>query len=402
MRNEQKKTNPFMKINSRWGRLGVIAGVLSVIFMVAFSTFLFEQVDADEVVVIQSVTGNLVAHTTPGPKMQLFGTVTTYPKRQTYVFEADTRFNDGGAGIVRGSIDWVMPLATTSILQLHEQFGSAEAVAVNLVAVTTDKSIYMTGPLLSSTESYASRRTELIRWIEDQIGGGIYQTTTEQTRKVNPLTGEEQTVTVASIRTGDDGLTQLRQEEAYLSSFGITTANFAVRGIDYDGRVQQQIDEQQNNVMRVQTAQSEALSAEQRRITVEQQGLANAAEARAEREVEQARMTTDAETRRMVSVLDREAAEEYRQQQILIGQGDAERKRLVMSADGALEQKLATWLESQKVWATAFSGYEGQLVPTIITGGSGGAGGNAALEFMQIMGVRAAQELAVSVNPGGN
>ncbi|MCH8308457.1 MAG: transcription termination/antitermination protein NusG [Proteobacteria bacterium] len=38
----------------------------------------------------------------------------------------------------------------------------------------------MTGPLLSSTESFAERRTDLIFWVEDQVNNGTYQTRTEE------------------------------------------------------------------------------------------------------------------------------------------------------------------------------------------------------------------------------
>jgi len=382
----------------------VSIGIVLVVAVVtaAFGQFLIEDVNADEIVVIQSVTGKLTAHTSPGPKLQLFGRTTSYPKRETYSFTADTRFNDGGGGVVEGSIDWIMPLASEAILKIHEQFGSADAVTQNLVSVTTDKSIYMTGPLLSSTESYASRRTELIRWIEDQIEGGIYQTTTETVREINPLTGEEQTVTVASIRRGEDGR-ELRQEEAYLSSFGIQTANFAVREIAYDQRVQNQIDEQQENIMRVQTAIAQAREAEQRRITVEQQGLANAAAARAEQEVQQARLVTDAETRRQVAELDRQAAAAEREANILRGQGESERRRLIMRADGALEPKLNAWLEAQKAYAAAIAQYQGAWVPSVVTGGGDQVAGSGALQLIELLGIRAARDLSLDLsNMGGN
>lgn len=393
-----------MSINAKtWRNLTIAGSAVLVALMAGFSTQIIEQVDANEIVVIQSLTGNLAVYTTAGPKLQLFGKVTAYPKRETYLFTADTRFNDGGAGTVDGSIDWIMPLATANIRLLHEQFGSADAVTENLVAVTTNKAIYMTGPLLSSTESYASRRTELIRWIEDQINGGIYQTTTTQIRETNQITGEEQTVTVASIREDENGV-QLRQEEAYLASFGVVTANFAVRSIEYDARVQQQIDEQQANVMRVQTAQSEALSAEQRRITVEQQGLANAAQARAEQEVLKATAVTRAEQLLAVATLDEQTAGSERRANILRGQGEAERKRLVMSADGALTQKLAAYVTVNQAYAEMIGSYKGAWVPSVVTGGDGtdSAAGSGALQLLELLSVKAARDLALDMsNVGG-
>ena len=48
------------------------------------------------------------------------------------------------------------------------------------------------------------------------------------------------------------------------------------------------------------------------------------------------------------------AAREYKQEQILRGEGDAERKRLVLQADGALEQKLETYEAVMAKFAVEF------------------------------------------------
>jgi hypothetical protein len=50
----------------------------------------------------------------------------------------------------------------------------------------------------------------------------------------------------------------------------------------------------------------------------------------------------------------------------LLGQGEAERRKLVMNADGALDKKLSTWLKAN---ADAIKGYQGQWVPSVVMGG---------------------------------
>ena len=391
-------SNSQFPIPLRW--FGVAGMVVLFIIGFALSGSLMEQVDADEIVVIQApMSGKLTAYTQSGMKWQGLGKVTTYKKRGTYSFKNDIRFNDGGAGIVRGSIQYIMPLSAEQVIGLHEQFNSREAVEQDLIEKTTNKSIYMTGPLLSSTESYASRRTDLIRWINDQIENGIYQTETETVKQLNPLTGDSTTITIASIRT-DSGGRELRQEMAYLSSFGITTANFAVDGIDYDGKVQQQIDEQQKNIMSVQTSMANARRAEQERITAEQQGLANAAVARAEQEVIKAREVTAAEQRLAVAKLDQQAADAEKTANILRGQGEAERKRLVMNADGALDTKLKAWIEVQKAYAAAISEYKGAWVPSVVMGQGNGSGisGGGALQLIEMLSAKTANDLALDLS----
>jgi len=74
---------------------------------------------------------------------------------------------------------------------------------------------------------------------------------------------------------------------------------------------------------------------------------------------------------------------------------------LIMQADGALDQKLQTYKEVSKYWADAFSNYGGSLVPTFVSGGSGNNGGNAGLNFMEVMSAKAQMDLALSLKNKG-
>ena len=56
-----------------------------------------------------------------------------------------------------------MPQDDEHLTAIHTKYGSHEAVEQQLVRTMIEKSIYMTGPLMSSTESYASRRNELLQ-----------------------------------------------------------------------------------------------------------------------------------------------------------------------------------------------------------------------------------------------
>jgi len=84
-----------------------------------------------------------------------------------------------------------------------------------------------------------------------------------------------------------------------------------------------------------------------------------------------------------------------KQQQILLGQGEAERKKLVMVADGALTQKLDAYVSTQKVWAEAFAK---RAVPSMIMGG-GAQQDTQAQEFMSLMTAKAAKDLALDLAP---
>lgn len=143
----------------------------------------------------------------------------------------------------------------------------------------------------------------------------------------------------------------------------------------------------------VQTAIANAKRAEQDAITTEKQGQADAAQAKWKQEVIKSKLVTQAEAERAVAELAVQTASLNKQKDILEGEGIAAKKRLVMQADGALTQKLATYEKVQKFWADAFSNYQGSLVPTYVSGGSGA--GNAGFNFMELIGVKAARDLAL-------
>lgn len=155
----------------------IIAGivVVALIFTFALAGNLWETVDAEDILVVQApLSGTLTWHTTPGMKWQGLGKITHYSKRSIYEFTKRVRFNDGAHADLFGSIQYEMPLDDKNLTEIHTKFGSPEAVQRQLVQTVVDKSTYMTGPLMSSKESYAEKRNNLIWFVEDQVANGVY------------------------------------------------------------------------------------------------------------------------------------------------------------------------------------------------------------------------------------
>lgn len=387
----------------------VAAGVLLLFILIGMGS-LFETLDATEIMVVQgAIDGKLHWYTTPGVKSQWFGRVTKYHKRAQYWFSKDKdhegvpihiRFNDGANADIHGSIAWEMPMDEPTLTKLHSRYGSQMAVDNDLIRTIVDKAIYLTGPTMSSKESYSDRRADLISLVQDQINHGVYQTKSTQVREKDALSGQEKTVTVASIVLDENGMPK-RQEKSPLEEFGIRAFNLSINSVAYDGKVEEQIGKQQQAVMDVQTAMATAKKAEQNVITAEKEGEANAAKAKWDQEVIKAKEVTAAEQRLEVARLDTQAAEQEKQRQILLGTGEAERRKLVMSADGALEIKVNAWLESQKIWAGALQNYKGALVPSVVMGQGQANGANTMQTLMETLGVKAARDLAIDMGMAG-
>lgn len=174
-------------------------------------------------------------------------------------------------------------------------------------------------------------------------------------------------------------------------------------------------------MVKVQTALAELAVARQDRLKEEEQKLL--VTARGEKEVEQKRQetlrdqieqTTKAETAKQLSIINAEREKEsatiakLTSQELLekaridaqatktLADAEAYAKEAVIKADGALDKKLAAYVEVQKAFADAFSKAP---VPSVnMAGGNGGTGrGGEAQDFLSLLTVKAAKDLQLDM-----
>lgn len=393
------------------GKIVALLGTIGLVVTVLLAGNIFEEVNAEDILVVQApFSGELSWYTTAGLKWQGFGKVTHYPKRAIYEFEKRIRFNDGAHADLRGSIQYEVPIDPEHLTILHTRFGSAEAVQRQLVQTVVDKSTYMTGPLMSSKESYAEKRNQLIWFVEDQVANGIYRTRQREERIKDPLTEQEKNVTVVDLVVNKEGKPE-RQEEAVLSSFGIKPFNFSITDLRYEEQVEKQIAAQQQAVMDVQTAMAEAKKAEQRALTAEKEGQAVAMRAQWEQEALKVKAVTEARQQKevaelaaqrelAVASLKAQAAIQYKAEQIARAEGDSEYRTKMMQSDGALQQKLQTYKEVNEYYAKAIADYKGDWVPRIVMGGKESNGQqNGAQMLIDLLTTKTANDLALQLKP---
>lgn len=395
--------------------IGIISGALILVSLM-FAGSMFEYVDNKEIVVIQdALDGELHVYANEaGYVEQWFGTPTHYKKSYQFWFtkpekgqegldnSIKIRFSDGGHADISGSARINLPLDVESVRRFHIDFGSQEAIETQLIRTTMEKSIYMCGPLMSSKEASAEKRNDLLFYIEDGASNGVYKTKTTDVKIKDELSGQEKTISKVEIMEDTIKKIIIRQEVSPLKKYSIQLNTLSLKSIDYDDAVEKQIQQQQQLTMKVQTAMADARKAEQDAITVEKQGEANAATAKWKQEVLKAQAVTLAEQQLAVQKLATQTAELYKQQQILEGQGESEKKKLLMSADGALAQKLASLEAMTASWA---DGYAKRQVPNWYHSGGNGGGPDAEFTtFMNMMNITNAQKLGLdmTIPKGGN
>jgi regulator of protease activity HflC (stomatin/prohibitin superfamily) len=406
----------------------LIVGVIAAVILALSGSGLFETNRAGQIQVKQAIlTGNMTCKTTPGTYVQMFGEIHTYDEATTFYFTADsetgenkdqslsTRFNDGSKAKVSGSVRIILPKSCTALVELHKKFRGEPGVLEELVLPAVRKALFNTGPHMSAAESYAQRRVEFAALLEDQLTNGVIMINKRREKQPDLITGEEKEVWVVTKRKcdkeGGKCIEGYIRDPSAFHRFRITATNLAIDKITYSKKVIKQIEQQRQARMDIITQQAQAKRAEARASKAEAEAKAQIAETRAEEEVEKTKRivkaeadkkeaTLLAEKRRDVSTLDIQTATAEKKANILRGEGEAARKRLVMAADGALEQKLKAWLSAQKAFASAIKQAKpGAIVPQVVMGGGGGgAGGNPMNTLFGVWAAKAAKDLSLDLS----
>ena len=376
-----------MELNSKkiWM---IVFAVIAIIFL-SITPKMVEYVDNSEVVVIQGVGGGIRVVKEAGPAWQGFGTATHYKKSNQLWFsklkhEGDTsdqsikvRFNDGGHGNISGSIRWYMPSDDKSIIKLHTDFSCQESVEAQLIKQALTKSIYMSGPLMSSKESAAEKRNVLLTYIEDQAIGGIY--VTKQEKMKDSLQDKFQTIILLDAK----GMPKRNDEESLLKKYFVRIEGLVINSIDYDVDVEKQIKQQQQLTMAVQTSIANAQKSTQDAITIAKQGEASAASAKWAQEVIKAKMITEAQQKKEVAALEAQTAIEYAKKVKTESDADSYRNRMLVSAGLTPQEKAQFNMDTQIGVAEAFS--KMTLPSTYIVGGGNGKSGDVLQQIMSMM-----------------
>jgi uncharacterized membrane protein YqiK len=195
--------------------------------------------------------------------------------------------------------------------------------------------------------------------------------------------------------------------------YGIIASSVILENLDPDNKFEERIQARKDAASRRIIAQEERREQDEQRLLAIQKGETDVAVRQAAAKTEQIQKTTEAETTKQLALI---AAEQRRaeaeiarataelalekakidaQSVTVAADAEAYAKEAILTADGALAQKLAAWTEAQRVWADAAARIN---VPATVIGGEGGTAGNAlgtVDTFMQMMMIKTAKDLQV-------
>jgi regulator of protease activity HflC (stomatin/prohibitin superfamily) len=334
--------------------------------------------------------------TSPGFKWQWFGKTTHYYKTNQVWFNNITTtdkgelttyglenpafpitYADKGKGFVLGSVRIELPKTETHLNLIQEHYGSEERLMEELIKPTIGKVILACGPLMTSLESVAEKRNDLIAYATDQLNNGIYATTTRTVERLNSITNELEKIQQAEI-IYDEESNPKRNEESPFVKYGLKVSQLAIADLKYETATNNQIARQREADMDIISAKAEAAKAIQQTIKIEEEGKQRAAEAKWKQEAIKAAEVTKAEQAYEVARLQALEAKELAKKIKEQGEAEAHAARLKVQA-GLTPLEKAT-IEKETAIGVAQALANIKLPTYVVAGGNGNS--NTAMDAM--------------------
>lgn len=426
MRNFNMPSIPSLPSSSAKGKL--IAGLVALVLFAIFIPMMFGINDAGQRTMVQYPSGTLKVQFEPGIYITFFGQETPYNDFITFDFDKGkatggatldqagiaVRYQDGGTGTIYGKARFELPNTEEDMIALHKAFKTNNGVAYKLIKPVTEEAENLTAGLMSSEEAYAEKRGTFKEWSHDQLNKGPYKTKLKGERVTDDATGETVVRNIPVIIYNDKSLPMRHSSD--LARYGITVSGYQLTDWGFEKKTLDQISAKREATMAIITAKANAQRAVQERKTAKETGLKNVEVAKYEKEVEKQRAVVDAQREKEVARIAAEqrvtvaeqakleaeqkkfSAAEYKQEQILRGEGDAQYKKLVMEADGALQQRLNAYVKVNGFYAEAIA--RQKWVPEIQMGDSGGDG-NSAQAILDLFMTKTARDISLDMEMRG-
>lgn len=312
------------------------------------------------------------------------------------------RFNDATEAQISGITQYLLPNGEREMLDIHNAHRTPEALVQRRLSPYTKECLQSSAQLLSSEMHYSGGRAQMVQDYLDQLRNGTYLLTISETNAYDSLT--QTTKRVYNVNKKLDKDQQIARKFSSIKEYNILLGDAQITNTDYSSQVQEMLKKKIDAATQSSISKQQLMTAEQKRLTAKAQGEQKLTEIEYQQKQEQTKQVVAAQTQVQLAEQDRQkqqialkGAELEAQKIKVLADANAYEKRTSIQANGALEQKLAAYVQVQEYWATAFSNYKGNVVPTYATGGSNNSQ-NGGLNFMEIMGAKAAKDLSLDLS----
>jgi hypothetical protein len=395
----------------------IALGVVFTLIFLFFNPFSYN--DAGERTVVEQMDGKQFVQYSPGIYYSgFFAKENPWPNQISVSYQSDQpnmtledgtveigkvtiRFgSDATTALTSGITQFILPMDEKEMIEMNNAHRTVQSLVSKRLAPYTKECLQSSAQLMSSEVHYSGGRAQMAQDYLDQLKNGVFILRTNDKVVYDSLEKENKRVYETNIVT--DKVGQPKRKFSSIKEYGITVADANITDVDYETRVDNMLAKKIDASTRASIAKQELLTAQQQQLTAKAKGEQRLVEIEYQQKQEQTKQVVAAETKVEVAKQDMEqqkiqsqAAELEARKIKTLADAQAYAKRTEMQANGALEQKLATYKEVQRYWADAFSKYNGNIVPQIMSGG--GHGGNGAVNFMEMMGAKAAKDLTLDL-----
>lgn len=394
----------------------LVVGVIAAIALLSFNPFSYNH--AGERTVVEQMDGKQFVQFTPGVYYAGFlAKHKEWPNQISVSYQADQpdmdlsdgtieigkiqiRFGgDATTALVSGITQYILPIDEKEMIVMHNTHRTPQSLVSKRLAPYTKECLQSSAQLMSSEAHYSGGRAQMAQDYLDQLKNGVFILKTSDRVVYDSLAKETKRIYETNQVT--DKLGNSKRKFSSIKEYGIQVADAQITDVDYEKRVDDMLAKKIDASTRASVSKQELLTAQQQQLTAKAKGEQALVEIEYRQKQEQTKQVVAAETKVEVAKQDMEqqriqsqAAELEAKKIKTLADAQAYAKRTEIQANGALEQKLAAYKEVQRYWADAFGKYQGNVVPQIQSGGSNG---NGALNFMELMGAKAARDLTLDL-----
>jgi regulator of protease activity HflC (stomatin/prohibitin superfamily) len=319
----------------------------------------------------------------------------------TAIGDLDVRFNDGSTADCEILARFMLPNDNASMVQIHKDYRTPQGLVNKGLKPFAGEALRGSAQLLSSEMHYSGGRSQMSQYFQDQLDYGLYLLDTKEETNIDTISGEEKTHYITKIRLKNG---QPVRKKSSLVGYGITIAEALIADVDYEDKIDLLLAAKIKSQTEASIAKTQLVTAQQQQETAVAKGKQKLIEIEYANKEVQTKAEVEAQTTIILAKADIEkqkaaveGAKLEAQKIKLIADAEAYAKHKIMVADGALDKKLEAYKTVQEYWANAFGAYKGAIVPTTVMGGSNSNGQNGATTFMEIMGMKAAQDLNLNL-----
>jgi hypothetical protein len=404
--------------------VGLVGGVLLFILLLVMNPLSWN--DAGNRTVVEQAGGNQFVEFTPGVFYAgFFAKETEWPNQISVMYnEAEPdldlvdngiqvgmikiMFNDGTTADVKGIAQFVLPSDEKDMILIHNTHRTPQSLVTKRLATFTKECLQSSAQSMSSDKHYGGGRAQMSQDFLDQLRNGVYISETQEKVTYDSIEKEKKRLYITSIKRDKQGVPE--RKTSAIAEYSISVADASIVDTDYAPVVDEKLGKIIEAATKSAVSRQELMTAQQQSLTAKAKGEQALVEIEYQQKQEQTKQVVEAETKVKVAEQDKlqqkvafeGAIFEAKKRQTLADVAAYE-KRTTIQADGALKQKLDTYIEVQKAWADAFGKYTGNVVPTFQTGGNigpyqGNGSSNGAVSFMEIMSAKAARDLSLELN----